>query len=205
MQVAIVSAVLAAVLGVVLGWIGAYLKARGESAGQAADFRAALHRLEQNTAAVERIKLDVARQGSVDAELRQAVKQTTTAISALIHSICWLTWDCTARQRLDAEMVRKYDDEAHRLMPDIIGQLAGVAMFQSALHSKLSPLADDIIDLDADVGEAVVLAEKDLAAGLRQLEKCHSRGMALERQVRTTVTDVFAAQMAVADSMSSSA
>jgi hypothetical protein len=124
--------------------------------------------------------------------LRATVKQATTAIGSLVHSICWLTWDCVERKRLDPDMVKRYDDDAHRLMPEIIGQLAAIAMLHSGVHARLGPLADEVIGLDAQVGDGVIHGEQDLQTGLSQLRGCHEHGMALERRVRSVVADLFA-------------
>jgi hypothetical protein len=76
-------------------------------------------------------------------------------------------------------MVRRYDEEMHQLAPQILGQLAVVAMLSPEIHVQLSPLAEDVFDLDAKVGEAVVLAEKDLEAGLVKLRDRHKNGSEL--------------------------
>jgi tetrahydromethanopterin S-methyltransferase subunit G len=191
-NLAILTSLVAAVTGLLSGWVAAYLKVKGENLATKEDFANALERLEENTKAVERIRSEITRRASIDTELRTSVKQATTAIGALVHSICWLTWDCIQRKRLDREMVKRYDDEAHRLMPEIIGQLAVIAMLQSAIHTRLSPLADDVIELDARVGDGVISGEQDLQTGLRELHRCHERGMELERRVRAVVADLFA-------------
>ena len=55
-------------------------------------------------------------------------------------------------------MVQRYDDKMHELAPQILGQLAAVAMLNPNIHANLSPLAEHVFDVDAKVGEAVVLA-----------------------------------------------
>jgi hypothetical protein len=56
-------------------------------------------------------------------------------------------------------MVRRYAAETHELSPQIVAQLAVVAMLDREVHDKLSPLADAIFSLDAYVGNAVVHGE----------------------------------------------
>lgn len=186
------TSIIAALVGLLSGWVAAYLKVKGENLATKEDFAEALKRLEENTKAVESVRFEISRRTNIDTELRASVKQATTAIGALVHSICWLTWDCVERKRLDREMVKRYDDEAHRLMPEVIGQLAVIAMLRSEIHGRLAPLADEVIELDAEVGHGVVRGEQDLQDGLKELGRCHERGMALERRVRTVVADLFA-------------
>ena len=190
----ILFAVFSGVIGVLTGWLGAYLKVKGENLASKEDFEETRRRLAETTSAVEDIKAGTARRTSLDTELREAVRAFTVAVGALVHSICWLTWDCKERRRLDPEMVRRYDDEMHELAPQILGQLAVVAMLNPNIHAKLSPLAEDVFDLDAKVGEAVVLAEKDLEAGLVKLCDRHKNGSDLEARFREIVSHVFSAE-----------
>jgi len=109
-----------AVGGLFGGWLAAYLKIKGENLATKEDFLDALRRLEQNTRTIEEVKATIATGTVLKSELREAVRQFSMAAGGLAHSMCWLTWDCRARQRLNAEMVRNYDSEAHRLSPQII-------------------------------------------------------------------------------------
>ena len=88
-------------IGLLSGWLGAYLKVKGENLATKEDFREILRRVEENTRVVEQVKASVAREVSLDAELREAVRRFTGSAGALVHSLCWLTWDCTARNRVD--------------------------------------------------------------------------------------------------------
>lgn len=181
----------AGAIGLLSGWLGAYLKVKGENLATKEDFQEMLRRVEDNTRAVEGVKASVAREVSLDAELREAVRQFTAAAGALVHSMCWLTWDCTARKRVDVDMVRHYDDEAHRLLPQLVSHLAVVAMLNPNVHERLSPLADALFILDASVGDAVVTSETDLAAGLEQLTHRHAESTELHGRFRWQVVNLL--------------
>jgi hypothetical protein len=109
----------------------------------------------------------------------------------MLHSICWLTWDSKMRKRLDTEMAKGYDLEAHKLSPQIVSQLAVIAMLDRRVHEKLGPLADGIFRLDAAVGNAVIETERDSASGLESLTAIHHEASEFERSFRTQVIDLF--------------
>lgn len=180
-----------ALLGLVAGWLGAYVKVNGENLATKEDFREALLRVEQNTSVIEDIKASVARRSTLDSELREAVRQFTIAAGGLLHSLCWLTWDCTTRNRLDSEMTSRYDTEAHLLLPQIMAQLAVVAMLDRQVHDKLLPLSQDIYSIDAKVGNAVALTETDLERGLQQLRIYHVEGNELDAKFRENISNLL--------------
>jgi len=190
----IVFAALSGVVGLLTGWLGAYLNVKGANLASKQDFQETRRQLAETTSEVEDIKAGIVRRTSLDTELREAVRAYTVSVGALVHSICWLTWDCNARRRLDPEMVRRYDAEMHQLAPQILGQLAVVAMLNPEIHAKLSPLAEEVFELDARVGEAVVLAEKDLEAGLVKLRDRHKNGNDLEARFRKTAPNLFSVE-----------
>jgi hypothetical protein len=88
-------------------------------------------------------------------------------------------------------MVKNYDAEAHRLSPQIVGQLAVVAMLDKTVGEILAPLATRIFDLDAKVGNAVVATEGDLPTGLVSLSELHGQAYEFERTFRQQVVDLF--------------
>jgi hypothetical protein len=181
----------AGAVGLLSGWLGAYLKVKGENLATKEDFQEMLRRVEDNTRAVEAAKASVAREVSLDTELREAVRQFTAAAGALVHSMCWLTWDCTARNRVHVDMVRHYDEEAHRFLPLLLSHLAVVAMLNPDLHDRLSPLADSLFSLDAGIGNAVVKSETDLAGGLEELAQRLVEGTELEKRFRWQVANLL--------------
>ena len=81
----------AGAVGLLSGWLGAYLKVKGENLATKEDFQEMLRRVEDNTRAVEAAKASVAREVSLDTELREAVRQFTAAAWSLVRSMCWLT------------------------------------------------------------------------------------------------------------------
>lgn len=182
-------------IGLLTGWAGAYLKVRGEKYATRAEFVETLRQLEETTRRVERIKSEVAAEISTGValgrELRDAVRGYAEAVGGLTHSMCWLTWDCKVRERLDPEMVKAYDVEVHRLSPAIVGQLAVVSMLDRRIADKLAPWADEVFSLDADVGNAVVKAEGHLQTGLPLLVKLHADANQFEKVFRAGLLDLL--------------
>jgi hypothetical protein len=178
-------------IGLLSGWAGAYLKVKGERYATREEFLETLCQVEQNTRTVEEVKAKITTGIAVGKELRDAVRAFTEGVGALTHSMCWLTWDCTERNRLDAEMAKNYDAEVHRVSPQIVGQLALIAMLDKAVVEKLAPLATDVFALDAQVGNAVVLAEKDQATGLAALRQLYGHANHFESRFRERVVDLL--------------
>ena len=178
-------------IGLLSGWAGAYLKVKGENYATREEFLDTLRQVEQNTRTVEEVKAQITTGIAVGKELRDAVRAFTEGVGALAHSMCWLTWDCKERNRLDAEMAKNYDAEVHRVCPQIIGQLALIAMLDKVVAEKLAPLATDVFTLDAQVGNAVVLAETDHAKGLAALRQLHGHAGNFESRFRERVVDLL--------------
>jgi hypothetical protein len=185
-------AMISAVVGLLSGWIGAYLKVKGENLATKEDFLETVRQLKENTRTVEEVKEFFEKRSSLASELRNAVRQFAIAAGGLIHSVCWLTWDCSARRKINFELSHSYDDEAHKFLPEIVAQLALIAMLNREAHTKLAPLAEEIFRLDVDVANAVVRGETNLEQALKELQELLSRGSDLEKRFRYQVTNLMA-------------
>lgn len=189
--IALLLAAASSTLGMTGGYLAAYLKIKAEHLATKEDFQETLRQVRQNTTTVEEVKAAIETETTLKSELRQAVKEFTVGAGGMLHSICWLTWDCKMRKRLNDEMVRSYDIEAHKLSPQIVSQLAVIAMLNPEVHEKLGPLADRIFRLDAAVGNAVIETERDSASGLKLLTTIHHEASEFERSFRNQVIDLF--------------
>jgi hypothetical protein len=178
-------------LGMTGGYLAAYLKIKAEHLATKEDFQETLRQVRQNTKTVEEVKAAIGTETALKSELRQTVKEFAIGAGGMLHSICWLTWDCKMRKRLNDEMVKGYDLEAHKLSPQIVSQLAVIAMLDHGVHEKLGPLADRIFRLDAAVGNAVIETEQDSASGLNLLAAIHHEATEFERSFRNQVIDLF--------------
>jgi hypothetical protein len=194
--VILVSAATGALLGLIGGYLGAYVKAKGEHYANKEDLDELTRQVSTNTHAVEEARAAVARRSDLDTQLQAAVQRFTIAVCSLLHSVCWLTWDATARGRLKEQIVERYDAEIHRLSPRIVGQLAVIAMLSPQVCRSLAPFADRAFRLDAEVGEAIVLSERDFTKGVSALDQCHSSSLELVHSFRAATTSLLTAARA---------
>ena len=124
----VVGLAVTALVALVAGALGAYVNARMVGYATQHDFSQALLRLEENTRAVGEINATIARRSTLDSELREAVREFAVAAGGMIHGMCWLTWDCVEREKVNPALVSGYDKEAHTLLPAMVAQLAVIAM-----------------------------------------------------------------------------
>jgi len=188
-----VAALVSAGLSFFAAYFGAYAKKKGESLATREEFQNALTQLHASTTTVEGIKSSVAKHALLSQELRGAGQKLTVASSSLIHSMCWLTWDTKTRGRLNPDLVRRYDEEVHRIAPEISGQLALIATYDLGLHTALAPLITRLFDMDARIGAAVVAYEeaapKKKPRALEQIKSLHAETLAFEQSHRTQIAD----------------
>jgi hypothetical protein len=190
-QLNVVQLVIGALVGLVAGWVGAYAKVRGENLATRHDFEEVHARSVRNTNAIANVQAMVARSQVLDAELREAVRQLTVAVSSVLHSMCWLTWDSKARRRIDPEMVRRYDAELHDLSPKIIGQLAVIAALSPNTHMKLDPFVSRVFRHDAQIGDTIVSGEAEPTRVIPALEEAWRTGIELEEEFRALVSNLL--------------
>jgi hypothetical protein len=183
--------ILTALVGVVAGALGAYVNARVIGYTTMKDFDNALDRERQRTFATGKITAEIARDAALDTELREAVRQFATAAGSMIHSMCWLTWDCTARNRIDEGMVTNYDAEAHKLSPTIVAQLAVIGMLSRDVHRKLSSIVDEIFALDLELSNAIVAEQQVPVSPQESLKGAYEQSYALETKLRNGVENLF--------------
>jgi hypothetical protein len=103
--------------------------------------------------------------------------------------MCWLTWDTKARGRLSQVLVAKYDKEANRLSPQIVGQLALICALDGQMHDNLAPFVTDVFAQDASIADAAVRYEKDADAGLRELTAHWVASCDLEARLRQIIAN----------------
>ena len=140
---------------------------------------------------LERAKWPKAREDALVQDLREAIQQLTVRMASALHSMCWLTWIAEERvTRVTAERIKSYDDDLHKLLPEIMGFLSTVAALDKDAYTRLSPIADKIYEVDYEIGKASLLFEESPAEGGKALVKCYRMASALERQLPKRIADI---------------
>ncbi len=105
-------------------YFGSYSKVKAEVRAATEDLRQTIRNLIETTRAVELEKARIAADASLASDQRKTVYALAVATQSLVHSMCWLSWDATTRGTVRVEITKLYDTEAHKLLPEIFGQLA---------------------------------------------------------------------------------
>ena len=141
-----------------------------------------------------RIKED--REKAISEDLSEASQNLTIKMAASLHSMCWLTW--LARygpNRVDQDRIDLYDEEQHKILPEIFGYLSTVAIIDADIYEKLKPLAYKIFALDAYIGEACLLLESDPDRMIRELANAYEAMVTLEVQLPKIISNVVGHRM----------
>ena len=69
-----------------------------------------------------------ARDDTLTADLRNGLQQLILTIASAAHAMCWLTWLANADpDKVTESRIDQYDNEMHKLLPQLLGQHALVA------------------------------------------------------------------------------
>jgi len=140
---------------------------------------------------LERAKWPKAREDALVQDLREAIQQLTVRMAAALHSMCWLTWIAEERvSRITVERIKSYDDELHKLLPEIMGFLSMVAALDKDAYTRLSPIADKIYEVDYEIGQASLLFEESPSEGGIALARCYRKASFVERQLPKQIADI---------------
>jgi hypothetical protein len=150
---------LIAALGAAVGaYYAAYAGKKGEALATREDFHELIRQVQRTTEATEQVKATIAARSSMGGELRSALHKLTTSMASMIHSMCWVTWAASHPGVLTSEKIDAYDEEVHRLSPEILGHLTSIAAFSYDIYKQIEPLVWEIFRLDASIGSACVEA-----------------------------------------------
>ena len=160
-------------------YFGAYAKMKGEVRAATEELRQTLENLRATTRTVELEKARIAADSALESDRRKAIYALATATQSLLHSMCWLSWDAAARNLVRADLAKMYDSEAHKLLPEMFGQLAVLKLLDPPLHEKTSAYVAKLVKLDVRFGEAIVASERDDAGAARALTDLHAASLQL--------------------------
>jgi hypothetical protein len=133
-----------------------------------------------------------ARDDVLTADLRNGLQQLILTIASSVHSMCWLTWLAdTDPAKVTKARIDLYDDEMHKLLPQLLGQLALVASLRPQTYWIFKDLIDELFDADRSIGAAalrVVPGEPETVVSLSSL---HERSLSIEDRIPEVVRSVL--------------
>jgi hypothetical protein len=176
------SILLSLLTGLVAGaasYFAAYGKVKGELRAATEELKQTLQNLTQTTNAVELEKARIAADAALASDQRKAIYALAAATQALAHSMCWLSWDIMARGTMRAELAKSYDTEAHKVLPEIFGQLAVLQLLDKDLHRRAYPHVTRLVALDAQFGDAIVATEKSGKLAANTFKTLHQASVSL--------------------------
>jgi hypothetical protein len=97
------------------------------------------------------------KQDEAAAQLRLQIAEVARKLLSAQHSMEWIAWYAHyAPQRVTQEMVSNYEQEIHKAFPELLGALAVTAALSLDAYNRLTPLAEEVYDLDASISMALV-------------------------------------------------
>jgi hypothetical protein len=156
---------IAAVGAALGGYALAYAKKKGAGLATKEDFNELIRQVQRTTEATEQVKAAISARGAIGGELRESVRKLTVTMASMLHSMCWITWSADRRGRLTDKDVWLYDEEVHKLSPDILGYLTSVAALDLSVYERLEPLVWELFDMDVRIGNACVIWQSEPALG----------------------------------------
>jgi hypothetical protein len=132
-------------------------------------------------------------------DLRSGLQQLIFTASLAAHSMCWLTWLADSDPvRVTKDRLDQYDAEMHKLLPQLLGNLAFVASIRPATYGRFKELIDDIFIADGKIATAAIKIIPGVPGTASQLATLLPASQALEKKILDTVRSVLA-NVTVAD------
>lgn len=179
---------LALFTGVIAGltsYFTSYSKVKAEVRAATEDLRQTIQNLAETTRAVEIEKARVASDAALASDWRKSVYALAVSAQSLAHSMCWLSWDAKSRGTVRPDISKLYDTEAHKLLPEMFGQLAVLRLLDKELHARAYPYASKLTALDARFGKAIVLAETNEAEAVQVFRELHADSYKVQMEIDT--------------------
>jgi hypothetical protein len=159
------------ILTALIGFLAAYAKSKGERRAAREHVEETIREQAQAAAAIELEKAKVGAQALHEADRRKCIFALATVSQSFLHSMCWCAWTFRRRPSLRHKATERYDEEAHQLTPQVMGQLALLQLLDQTFHDLASPLMQEIFALDVEFGEAIVTSETDADKAVQMFDR----------------------------------
>src|SRR5579859_5787860 len=104
--------------------------------------------------------------------LRDAAGEFAASASQVVHSMAWLTWRAErAPDRLGDEWFVRYDDELHKILPQLMAAVTKIAMLDGPAYEQATMVFNDIKAMDVKIGG--IMIDMDHADAATQLGAIH--------------------------------
>jgi hypothetical protein len=134
-----------------------------------------------------------ARDDVLTADLRNGLQQLILTIASSVHSMCYLTWVANADPaKVTKSRIDLYDDEMHKLVPQLLGQHALLASLRPPTYWIFKDLIDEIFDADSSIGKAALIVVPGKPETVVSLSKIHERILSIEGRIPKAVRSVLA-------------
>jgi hypothetical protein len=167
-------------------YIAAYMKGKGELKAATEGLATFVDNQKALTRAQEDEKLKIATQGALASETRKCVYALVVACQGLIHSMCWLAWHTKEKSDISLNFLQSYDEEAHKLLPEILAQQTVLAHLDHTLYDNSKECVDKIFSLDLGFGNATILARENPEAAVLRLRELYAEAIILSNNLSET-------------------
>lgn len=162
-----------ALVGAIAGLVGGYLAGRRQSQ-------------------LEYKKWVRAREDDLAKEARLAVADFTRKLAAATHSIVWLAWKARFRPfEVRQQDISTYDEEMHKLIPEIVGTLVVISALNKELYDRMNPLAREFYELENLMADTAPGLLDSSRTHTNKIETIHNKAYMFNRELAQEVTEVF--------------
>lgn len=110
------------------------------------------------------------RRDAIEKDTRLALADLAKKIAAGIHAMAWLAWKAKIEpSRLSQDDLTTYDTTMNTLFPDIVGSRVALAALSKEIHDQISPLIQQLYDLDVKIAKTSSLYRDSVSEGTQAL------------------------------------
>jgi hypothetical protein len=98
--------------------------------------------------------------------------------------MCWLTWQADSGN-MTQKMIDNYNAEIHATLPRLIGGKISISVMDENLGAALLKYVDRAHEVDAKIGGACLLFERDSEKGIEALKQLHEDAKSFDALIYT--------------------
>ena len=98
------------------------------------------------------------REAEALAETGEARRDITKTLASAAHSMMWSTFKALNTERIDAQELHAYEQEFHEAVSSLVGSQMHIALLDTRLYERVTPLVSETIALGGDTLVALTSA-----------------------------------------------